>query len=210
MSKDPVPDWFGKSDVEADQGRRSVSHVVAAPETRGSGCALPLAILMLALAAGGGWFAIQFASREKPTVVATKPAVPVPTPAPTPEPQMVPEPAVEPAPAPEPAPVASAEEPPEEGAALAAGDVRLVMEKNRGRFRTCYENALSYTPDAAGSIFLTLKIAPTGRVQTANTTQTGNLPTQVGACIAAITRTLKFPESAQSTTVSYPFAFSAQ
>jgi hypothetical protein len=207
MSKDPVPEWFGKDEAEPPKHRGSA-------EARSSiGCAMPVAFAVLLAAGGAGVFVLT--KRPAPRSVTTAITVTPPTPEllqpPTPTPVPVaPPPAVETTEptdvAPEPSAAAgdAATEP------LSAAQIKSVMLAARKRFTACYENALNYAPDATGTVRLSLAIASTGRVQVASATQTGNLPPQVAACITAIARTLKFEESSEQTTVTYPLVFASQ
>lgn len=210
MSKDPVPEWFGKGEAEPARHRGTA-------EARSSvGCGIPVALALLIGSAGAGYFFLtkrpdpKLTSRPVSTVVTVAtptPELPEP-PTPVPDP---PPPAEEPLPTP---PTESTEVVPEPSAPvvdgterLSAAKIRLVMNNAKKRYRTCYENALNYAPDAQGGVRLSLTIGPTGRVQVASATQTGNLPPQVATCMTAISRTLKFPESPEPTTVTYPFVF---
>jgi hypothetical protein len=97
---------------------------------------------------------------------------------------------------------------PSENERLTAREIQPVMQKARPRFRACYENALKFAPEAQGRVQVKITIAPTGKVPVASATHTGNLPPQVASCVAAVTRTLEFPKSRESTSVSYPLSFS--
>jgi hypothetical protein len=201
MSKDPVPDWFGKGEPAPHQHRSA--------EARSSvGCAVPLAALLLVGAAGAGVFLTMNRTPVKvnanPVVTAEAPVPePVAAPVPLPPPEPVPAPAVVETAVPEPEP-----EPAEEGAEpLDRTKIQLVIKGSQKRFQACYENALNYAPDAQGTVQVSMVISSTGRVPVVSTTQTGTLPPQVASCISAIARTLKFPESSEQTKVTYPFTF---
>lgn len=217
MSKDPVPEWFGKGEADPPRQRGSA-------EARSSvGCGMPVVLaLVIAGAGAGAFFMVKRPSPKVDTTVPTatrtvmptperaQPAVPEPVPVPTP-------PAAEPTPTPSPTEVTEEAQPEPAASAdgvegterLRAAQIMPVMNGAKKRFRTCYENALNYSPDAAGKVTLSLTIAATGRVPVASTTQTGNLPPQVSSCIAAIARTLKFPPSSEQTTVNYPLVFNS-
>lgn len=209
MGKDPVPEWFGKGEAEPPRQRGSA-------EARSRvGCGLPVVLAIAIAGAGAGFF--LFAKRAPSTktaaTVAARPtpepvATPVPLPPPE-EPVPVAPPAVEPEPAEPDEAVPAPSAPVTDGVErLSAAKIQVVMRAAGKRFRTCFENALSYAPDAQGSVRLSLTITPAGRVEKVSTTQAGNLPPQVAVCMSAITRTLKFPESPEPTTVTYPFVFS--
>lgn len=200
MSKDPVPEWFGKGEAAPHQHRSA--------EARSSvGCAVPLAVLFVVGAVGAVAFLTM--SRTPPAKVNANPVVTAE--APVPEPVAAPVPLPPPEPVPAPAVVETAVPEPEPSAVGAAPldsvKIRLVINASQKRFQACYENALNYAPDAQGTVQVSMVISSTGRVPVVSTTQTGSLPPQVAACISAIARTLKFPESSEQTKVTYPFTF---
>jgi hypothetical protein len=202
MSKDPVPEWFGKGEAPPAQHRSA--------EARSSvGCAVPLVLLLVVSGIGAGFFLFMARApsadvTSKPVVIAEAPepqpvAVPVPVP-PTPA-ETVPAPAAEEPPVAAPEPAAEGAAPPDRAKIL------LVIKGSQKRFQACYENALNYAPDAEGTVWVTMVISSTGRVPVASTSQSGTLPPQVASCISAIARTLKFPESSEQIKVTHPFAF---
>lgn len=204
MSKDPVPEWFGKGEAAPPQHRSA--------EARSSiGCAVPLVVLLLISGAGAGAFVVIQRANPKVSAkaVAATPEAPqpepVPAPVPLPPPEAIPAPApVDPAEAPAEVPSAPVVDGVER---LSSAKIQLVIKSSQKRFQACFENALNYAPDAEGTVRLTLTISPAGRVPVVSATQTGSLPPQVASCISAIARTLKFPESPEQTTVTYPFVF---
>jgi len=207
----PVPEWFGRTEEE----RR------AATGRRGLGCGL--LVLFALLAAGASYWAIDSharASRLERDLAAAKQreqdareavqkssVVTEPTPSPEPVP-------VEPE---EPTPVAPPtveemppEQPADSGTTLDARSVQQVIRSLSPDFRKCFNDALAKDPSSEGRLQVTVRIAPTGGVTSAETKQSGHLSPAVGRCVAAKVRQAKFPASGAPTTVTFPVTFAAQ
>jgi hypothetical protein len=76
---------------------------------------------------------------------------------------------------------------------MAAGtpDAKLVLGRNRWRFRACHVQLLKTSPEAAGTLKLKLQLAADGKVDTA-TPAGGTAPAELAACARAQAKQLRF------------------
>lgn len=101
-------------------------------------------------------------------------------------------------------------------AAVAAGglsreQVRLVVTRNRGQVRHCYERALQQRPDLAGRLSVAWTVHPEGRVMSASVSGGSDLQNaEVEQCVVQAVRRWQFPATDGATAVTYPFVFQSQ
>ena len=90
-------------------------------------------------------------------------------------------------------------------------EVRAVLQRNRDKFRACYDAARKQTPALQGSFVLDFILKPSGAIQEASYNKvTSEIKDDVmGTCALAVLRTLSFAPSKKGmeTKVSYPFGF---
>lgn len=86
--------------------------------------------------------------------------------------------------------------------------IQRVVRANFGRYRACYQGALSANPNLQGRVVVSFVIGRSGTVSTAQAG--GDLPNAgVMGCVASAFRSLTFPAPADGiVTVSYPLVFS--
>lgn len=97
------------------------------------------------------------------------------------------------------------------GVAVSGGTVSnaaRVVAGMRAGFRACYQRGLAENPTAAGTVRLTLQIAPSGQVAGNTMTSSGNLPASVLSCVQARARAAQFdPPSSGNATIVVPVTF---
>ncbi len=87
--------------------------------------------------------------------------------------------------------------------------IQRIVRQNQGRFRACYEGALSRNPSLEGRVAVRFVIDRTGAVSTAVDSGSDLPDEQVKACVVRSFYNLSFPQpSGGSVTVSYPIYFS--
>jgi len=90
---------------------------------------------------------------------------------------------------------------------LEPAEIQGVVRASFGSFRQCYEALLKTTPAAAGKVTVSFKIDEDGEVLDVSADSTFADPA-IGACIADGFRDLEFAAHDETTTVTYPIAFS--
>lgn len=91
---------------------------------------------------------------------------------------------------------------------LSREQIRLVVSRNRGQVRHCYEAALQQRPDLGGRVSVRWTIHPEGRVLSAEVaTGTDLHSSEVEQCVVRAVQRWQFPSSQGPTAVTYPFVF---
>ncbi|AKF08832.1 AgmX/PglI C-terminal domain-containing protein [Sandaracinus amylolyticus] len=91
---------------------------------------------------------------------------------------------------------------------LSREQIRLVVTRNRGQVRHCYEQALQQRPDLAGRLSVAWTVHPEGRVTTAVVGNGSDLRNaEVEQCVLQAVRRWQFPATDGMTAVTYPFLF---
>lgn len=107
------------------------------------------------------------------------------------------------------APTVTPTAPPPAGTRTPA-DIQRVIGAARGRFRACYDKGLAQDPGLTGKIPLTIVIGTDGKVTAASVGNGATLSSPVvTTCVLAVSRSLVFPASSDSSTVNYPLIFSS-
>jgi hypothetical protein len=77
--------------------------------------------------------------------------------------------------------------------------------------KRCYQKGLETDPSQAGKLVLSIKVAPSGEVDSASPASNTGLSAQVASCIAGVARRAKFdPPGAAGSTINVPFNFLKQ
>jgi hypothetical protein len=86
-----------------------------------------------------------------------------------------------------------------------------VVAGMKAGFRRCYQKALDKNPDIAGSIRLKIRVGAGGEVAGVSSSETGNLPGDVVACVKARAQAASFsPPKGGSAVVDVPVTFVKQ
>lgn len=186
MSNRGVPEWFGEKKTKD-------------PTPKG-----PVLIIVLAmtLLSAGGVAAFFLAGKPAPQPASSAEDLPPPTdpppppPPPEPAPPMEVEPPVEP-----PQPV------PTDGGVRSSAEVRRGMIQVQKDMRKCYDDALKVAPDAEGQYLIRMTVAPSGSVEIAHITATGNLPPSVRACVEKVVHSARFSPASNKTNLALPVRF---
>lgn len=93
---------------------------------------------------------------------------------------------------------------------LSHGEIARVMNRNRPRFKFCYERELAANPHLSGKIAVRFTIAPDGTIAVADIAESTVDEQRVEACVLKTTRSLRFPSPRGGgiVVVTYPFLFS--
>ncbi len=79
------------------------------------------------------------------------------------------------------------------------------------RAKRCYQKGLETDPTQAGKLVISIKVSPSGEVDSASPISNSGLSAQVASCIAAAARSAKFdPPGASGSTIQVPFNFMKQ
>jgi TonB family protein len=91
---------------------------------------------------------------------------------------------------------------------LSREQIRLVVTRNRGQIRHCYQQQLQQRPDLAGRLSVRWTIHPEGRVLSADVGGGSDLRSpEVEQCVVRAVSRWQFPASDGATAVTYPFVF---
>lgn len=85
--------------------------------------------------------------------------------------------------------------------------IQRVVRGSFGGFRSCYEKLLKTSPTAAGKVTMHFRIGPDGTISDARAESTFE-DTAIGECITGRFEKLQFETQDDTTTVTYPIAFS--
>ncbi|HEX2876877.1 MAG TPA: AgmX/PglI C-terminal domain-containing protein [Polyangiaceae bacterium] len=100
------------------------------------------------------------------------------------------------------------------GAAVSGGTVSnaaRVVAGMRAGFRNCYQRGLAESPDAAGSIRLTIRVGAGGEVAGVSPAASGSLPASVISCVVARAQAAQFdPPEGGSAVIAVPVTFVKQ
>ncbi|MCC7386084.1 MAG: AgmX/PglI C-terminal domain-containing protein [Deltaproteobacteria bacterium] len=93
---------------------------------------------------------------------------------------------------------------------LSHAEIAQVMNRNRPRFKFCYERELAANPHLSGKIAVRFTIAPDGTIAVADIAESTVDEPRVEACVLKTTRSLRFPSPRGGgiVMVTYPFLFS--
>jgi hypothetical protein len=104
------------------------------------------------------------------------------------------------------APIPPPAEPPSSAGALAADQVRTVIQGGQPAIRSCYEE---HPVPGTVRIDVNLNIAPDGSVSSATASGGDEAAGPLRACIEERVRALRFPAASDTTSVTFPFVFTA-
>ncbi len=91
---------------------------------------------------------------------------------------------------------------------LDSGVIQGVIRRHLSQIRYCYERELAKDPNLAGSVTIRFEIEPAGTVSSAEVSKSTLGNDRVGKCVNSRFRRMRFPESDQGATVSYPVVLS--
>jgi hypothetical protein len=91
------------------------------------------------------------------------------------------------------------------GRAVPAADVRRAIALNRGRVRHCYEEALRRDAETGGRVTVVFVVGLDGLVREARAEDNTTGDDELGACVAGVIASLRFPCSREAARCSYPF-----
>jgi len=91
------------------------------------------------------------------------------------------------------------------------GNAARVVAGMRAGFRNCYQRGLAESPDAAGSMSLSIRVAEGGEVAGVVPSPSGNLPASVIACVVARAGAAQFdPPQGGSVIITVPVSFASE
>lgn len=85
--------------------------------------------------------------------------------------------------------------------------VRRVIRARMPRMRLCYQTALRRRPKLAGRLVVRFELARTGRVTKVDIVEDELGDEPLARCVSSLFRSLQFPESPGSATITYPLLF---
>lgn len=99
--------------------------------------------------------------------------------------------------------------PPQQGESCDRDQVFRVVKAHSREIKLCYEQRLRAKPGLSGKLVVRMVIAPTGAMQSAETTEDTLGDADTTRCVEAAVRKWKFPATGGPCTVSFPFKFAA-